>query len=87
LEEENSSTTPFVFFSPSGLNYTLRHGKNFIIGKNRPLIALGPTTRDAILKIDGVNRNNVFQCDTPSPEGLVKCLLQLITVSKDNLSM
>lgn len=68
------NNTPFVFFSPSGVQSVLKHGKDLILTKDRPLIAIGPTTRDSILKLEGVNAKNVFVCEAPSSEGVIKCL-------------
>ncbi|OXA50871.1 uroporphyrinogen-III synthase [Folsomia candida] len=73
--EEDS---PFVFFSPSGLNYAIRHAKEMIVCDHRPLIAIGGTTKDALLKIGGVVDSNVLQCESPSPETLVKCVELII---------
>jgi len=71
-----SDFTPFVFFSPSGINSTLPYWKPQICNGKRSLVALGPTTKAAILQIPDVDESNVCQCEAPTPQALIKLLKQ-----------
>jgi len=68
--------SPFVFFSPSGITFSSKYlPSSILVENNRPLVALGPATREALLtNVPGVNSDNIFQARYPTSEGLLEVL-------------
>uniref|UniRef100_A0A336MUY8 Uroporphyrinogen-III synthase n=1 Tax=Culicoides sonorensis TaxID=179676 RepID=A0A336MUY8_CULSO len=70
----NDEIKSLVFFSPSGVESCIEVlNKSNLNFNSKRLIAIGETTKKAIIE-KGLECH--FTCKTPSPEGLLECLLE-----------
>ncbi|CAG7825945.1 unnamed protein product, partial [Allacma fusca] len=65
----------YVFFSPSGVTFALPLLKDL---ESVKFIAIGPTTRAALENIPSISKENIYQCETPTPEALLTVLRTLV---------